>query len=397
MSDLSAVEYFDLGALQSWNFMDWSKGEVNVEGLNTYLDTFASQMQEQNLSKVIISFGQVSDISKMIAGEYSTMSTSDSLYMLDKNVGGSLIDGKSVFEYMVNRLVDDGIDVGLAFGGISAQQTDWTFDFSSSTPQELASNLASWAKSMHISQLDFDVELTTICTQNNPSQLAEFFTSLNTSMGEDPVTLTVMGDTNYWGPDGTVFKSLFEVGKLNDMFDGFNLMLYNGQYYLNAGQTPQEGWDLELWVSQISQAGKISLEEAAKFINVGFNAKLDYTSSSTSAGPLPYSNMPEGISSGSAAKFIYNSLIADLKTYTSDTSLEVGNPFFWDSNADYTVSANNNYESQFFSKTNNFEKDFTTYQLCEKFPIEHEVNESSFGITPVLLFGALLVKKKFFS
>ena len=196
MSDLLAVEYFDLGALQSWNFMDWSKGEVNVEGLNAYLDSFSHQMQEQSLNKVIFSFGQVCDISKMIKGEYSTMSISDSLYMLDKNVGGSLIDGKSVFEYMVNRLVSNDIEVGLAFGGVSAQQSDWTFDFSSSTPETVAKQLSSWASSMKISQLDFDVELTTVCMQNDPTQLAQFFTSLNTAMADNPVTLTVMGDTN---------------------------------------------------------------------------------------------------------------------------------------------------------------------------------------------------------
>ncbi|MCH9622109.1 MAG: hypothetical protein S4CHLAM20_15440 [Chlamydiia bacterium] len=361
MSNLTPAEYFDLGALESWNFMDWSIGEINVTALNTYLDGFCSQLKEQGLDRVILSFAQVCDISLIVKSEFANLSTSDALYMLYKNVDGAMINDKTTFEYIIDRFDLNGVITGLAFGGVSAQASDWKFDFSSQSPKEQAKALVDWAFSMKIGQLDFDIELNSVCEQSEPSQMAEFFTTLKIAMGENPLTLTVMGDTNYWGPFGSVLKPLFEAGKLSDMFNGINLMLYNGQYYLNAGQTPIEGWDLELWINQVAQAGAMSEEEAASYLNIGFNAKLDYTSASTSGGPLPYSDMPLGISNGGAARFILEALITSLKAYTKDQSMQLGKSFFWDSNAVYTVSANNNYECTFFSKTEDFEKDFFAY------------------------------------
>jgi hypothetical protein len=143
------------------------------------------------------------------------------------------------------------------------------------------------------------------------------------------------------------------------MFDGLNLMTYNGQYYLNAGQLPQQSFDLFLWLAQIEKNSGLQAQDAGKYMNIGFNARVDYTNPASSGGPLPYVKMPAGLSNGKAAAFIYQQLYLALQK--KDPNIAYGTPFFWDSNASYTVSSANNFICTFFKNTNNFEKDFFSY------------------------------------
>jgi hypothetical protein len=373
MSD--AVEYFDLGAWESWNFMDWQKGEVNKQGLDNYLNSLASQLIAQNLTCLTLSFAQVCDISNLALNNFTNLSKGDAIGSLYINIGGKTIDGQSVFSYIIETLSSYQIKVGLAFGGIAASDSDWNFNFYSQQnlkstcsctnksnqinyvrmgidPASLANTLAAWAKSLKIAYLDFDIESAAIA-KNDPKSLVTFFSTLHSQI---ETTLTIMADSITYGLQGQIFGPMFSLAKIQTLFDGINLMAYNGQYYLNAGQLPTQSWDLFLWLDQVEKNSGLDAEGAGKYINIGFNARVDYTSPASCGGPLPYTKMPSGISNGSAARFILEQLYVNLKA--QNPNITMGIPFFWDSNASYTVTAANNFACTFFANTNNFEKDF---------------------------------------
>ncbi len=371
---INSNEYFDLGALQSWNFMDWSNGTVNVQALNSYLDSYVQQAKAQGINETTFSFAQVTDIPALLSGDFSKLSSSDALGMLFKNVGGCSIGGESVFQYMVGRLHSDGMQVGLSFGGESAQASDWNFGFSSSySPAQAGQELASWAQSMGISDIDFDMEggAQNMVSQNGAGNVAAFFYNLHKSCLSDgiPVTMTVMGDAGTWGITGSSFGALFQQGyNFTQMFDGLNLMLYNGQYYINAGQTPPQSWDLTTWIGQFMQNTGMSAGQCASELHIGFDGAINYADPSSSGGPLPYPSMPPGLTSGQAAAYIYLEITKELRSIYNDPTLTLGQPFFWDDNANYnvTVGPNGQAESQFFSNTGNFEEDFFQYLSSNK-------------------------------
>ena len=352
MAFAKATEYFDLGSFQAWLFMDWSTGTVNTAALYSYLDSFADQLIAQKLSNVIISFGQVSDISKMATNDFSQLSGNNAFGMMYTSLNKSNANVSLVINAMIARWSAKGVTTGIAFGGINASNSDWNFGFSSN-PTALSQQLVTWAKNIGFVQLDFDVENTTF-SQNNPQYLAAFFANLKANFAQGAVTLTVMGSIGDWGLQGPVFNPMFSQSKFQDLFDGINLMLYNGQYYLNAGQLPLQSWDIISWLNQIKSNSSMTSTEAAKYINIGFNAKIDYTLAASSAGPLVYTTLPAGVSSGDAAAYIYEQL-------EKGTGSSLGSCFFWDENADYTVSQANNYVSMFFNNTGDFEHDFFTY------------------------------------
>ena len=352
MAFAKAAEYFDLGSFQAWLFMDWSTGSVNTQALYSYLDSFADQLLEQKLSHVILSFGQVSDISKMSQNDFSELSRNNAFGMMYTSLNKSNANVSLVINTMIGRWLAKGVTTGIAFGGINASNSDWYFGFSSNST-DLSEELVNWAKNIGFVQLDFDVENTTF-SQNNPQDLSSFFENLKENFVQGAVTLTVMGSIGDWGLESAVFSPMFTKAKFQDLFDGINLMLYNGQYYLNAGQLPLQSWDIISWLNQLKSNSGMSGSDAARYINIGFNAKIDYTLASSSAGPLVYKTLPAGISSGGAAAYIYEQL-------EKGTGSSLGSCFFWDENADYTVSPTNNYVSMFFNNTGDFERDFFTY------------------------------------
>jgi hypothetical protein len=349
--NIQSNDYFDLGAWQSWNFM--KGGKIDQTGLNTYLDSYASQMQSRGLKQVTLSFAQVCDLAKMISGDFSHCDPHDALWMLAVNTQNQLVDGKSVISYIADRFHADGLNVMLSFGGASAGANDWNFGFSSTnTPEQAAQQLAAWAKSSGFSGIDFDVESGSIATANRPADVASFFYNLHQDAGM-PITLTVMGNATDWGPSGKLLGPIFSQGhNFSQMFDGLNLMLYNGKYYLNAGQKPPQSWDLNLWISQLKANTGLSASECASMMHIGFDGAIDYSKASSSGGPLPYdpSKVPPTVkTSGQYAAYI-------LQQIQKDLGVTLGSSFFWDDNANYTVNTSN-YESQFFSN-NPFEQEF---------------------------------------
>jgi GH18 family chitinase len=362
-------DYFDLGSWQSWNFMDWQTGTVNQTALNQWLDSYASQAKAGGLKEVTLSFGQICDLQSIISGNFLQGSSSDdALKILCQNTGGKGVNGMSVLQYMVQRLNTDGMKVELSFGGATATAADWNFGFSATnTPQALAQSLANWAHQMGFSGIDFDFEdgSATMVSTNGASNLAQFFASLHQDLRTNGITstMTVMGDSTLWGitSPNSYFSSMFSQGtNFSQMFDGLNLMLYNGQYYLNAGQQPPQSWDLTAWISQLQKNTGLTPAQCAEYLHVGFDGGVDYTQASSSGGPLPYAPpAPSGLSNGQTAAWIFQQLIKELQTYYNDPNLSLAPPFFWDDHANYTVDPKNP-SSQFFNN-NSFDLDFMKY------------------------------------
>lgn len=370
MSSVGSGEYFDLGSWNSWNLVDWTNNTIDVSKLDNYLNSYASELLSRGIHSITLSFAQASDINAIINNDTSALlknDVTDSLGTLLHNTSGykvTLATGQqeAVFPYVVQTLTQDGINVGLSFGGADASDADWTFNPSPTLAQELAN----WALNIGLSSIDFDIEDPDITKVNSPSALASFFTTLHTDMKGFPVTLTTQGDINTWGPQGTVFKSMFECGKFQDMFDGLNLMLYwkNNQqwvYALSAQTPPTQTWDLGSWMSELETNTGLSAKDSASYLNIGFDACINYTEKQSSAGPLPYSSLPSDVTtSGQAAAYIYQQMEKKLQEIAGDPTLSLGKPFFWDDNATYTIASDGS--SQFFSGGNSsFEQDFYGY------------------------------------
>jgi hypothetical protein len=377
MSGISNNGYFDAGSWNSWKFCyyDSAKGAevVDQAALDQYLDQYAQQMLSNGMSQTTISFAQVDDIAKILKGDYKDCNQSDSLYMLDKNVGDLQINGKPVFDYMVQRLSQDGLKVFLAFGG---QSGTWNFNFGSlpNDPSTMGKNLADWAKSIGLSGIDFDAEYSaeSMVSTNGSQNLAAFFSSLHSEAHSSgmPVSWTVMGDSTQWGFSQGYFADIFNTQKggapFNDMFDGLNLMLYNGQYYLNAENPPTQSWDLGTWIKEMAENTGLSPTQCASMLHVGFDSALDYSKQGTSGGPLPYdsSTIPSDVkTSGQYAAYIMLQLQNELQKIFNSPDLTLGTSFSWDDNANYNVPINpqtHNCPCPFFSN-NTFEQDFYNY------------------------------------
>jgi hypothetical protein len=351
------VEYFDIGKWESNHFMDPSKGTLNEDGLNNYLYFFFQDMWGQGLCDANFCHGQASDISKFCAEDYASMSATNSFGILDKKTLGAKVNGQSIFAYMVGRLIMMGnMDLGITFGGKDATEKDWDFGFDHNDPIKLAQGLAKWANDLALARVDFDVRSADF-SKNDAEKLAYFFITLKSNFN-GRVTLTVPGDVTLWGPTGKYLSPLFKEEQFKNMFDNLNLMLFDKtRYYLNAGQRPLQKWDLYLWIAQLVKNSGYTFVEAASLISIGLDASVNYLKPESSAGPLPYDKMPSGITNGNATKFIFDVLEASL---TKDT-ITLGNPFYMDDNADYSVSPSNDYMSQFFNNTGNLELDFQRY------------------------------------
>ncbi len=365
-------DYFDLGSWQSWNFMDWSTGTVNQQALNEWLESYASQAKGGGLGEVTLSFGQIQDLQDIVSGNFQGCTSSDDgLKMLAENTNDVTVGGQNILQYIVGQLNSDGLKVELSFGGATATAQDWNFGFSSTnTPQSQAQQLSTWAQAMGFSGIDFDMEngTETMLEENGASNVAQFFASLHSDLEPHGITstLTVMGDTTDWGIEpasqgGNYLCGMFQQGyNFSQMFDGINLMLYNGQYYLNAGQQPLQSWDLTTWINQLAQNTGLTPGQCAGYVHVGFSDGVNYTQASSSGGPLPYTSpMPSNLNNGQAAAWIYEQITQELQSYYNDPSLTLGSSFFWDGNANYSVNQQDP-ESQFFTN-NTFDLDFLNY------------------------------------
>ena len=395
-------EYMDIGALQVGQFMNWydpkTKGaHLDKDAIDAYIDSYAKQCKARGLKDTTFSFAQPCDIANLVKGDYNPddLSKKDSIGMMSYNVTDQgevmqvpLGDKKTepLMQYMVGRLKQDGIGTTLSFGGGDAAATELNFNFgaagSPTSPANVAKSLGTWAKSIGFSGIGFDIEDASLAKVNTPQNLSTFFKGLHdfTSQNGMKTTFTVMGDTSQWGiepwtgsdgkaaPKPTNFSEIFGQGvKFTDMFDKLNLMMYGGgKYYIDAGQKdPASGstreYDLTRWIDQIAKQSDVSPGKAASYIDLGFNGAINYDDPSSSDGPLPIDKLPPGATSGTAAGSIYNSVVKDLRAHYNDPSLNLGEPFFWDDNADYNITKgtpSSSTTSDFFKNVGNFEGDF---------------------------------------
>jgi len=140
-----------------------------------------------------------------------------------------------------------------------------------------------------------------------------------------------------------------------DMFDGANLMLYNGQYYID---TQNPSWGIELWMEDLANQIGCQVAETAQYVHIGYNDTLDYTNPATSAGKQY--DIPAGLSSGAAAAFVQNSIQDELRSILSDSTLELNAPIFWEGKANYATGADG--ASLFITNEDSFEEQFLTWQ-----------------------------------
>ena len=357
---IDCVEYFDIGKWETSHFIDPSKGTFNEDGLNNYLYMFFQDMWGETLGTANFCHAQVQDISLLAKEEYADMSHTNDLFILHEKTKGLEVEEKSIFSYMVDRLISMGnMNLGLSFGGKHATSQDWDFGFDEKDPKDVAMELANFANNLKLQQIAFNV-MSSEFAENDPEKMATFFITLKSNF-TGFVTLTVPAAISLWGFDGECFSALFKEEAFQNMFDTLNLMLFDkNKYYLNAGQEPSQNWDLYTWLTQLVENSNYTYTQAAACLNIGFNASVDYLDAESSAGPLPYDKMPEGITNGNATKFIFTELEKALKALTKE-DISLGNPFYMDDNADYSISPSNDYESQFFSNTGNLELDFKRY------------------------------------
>lgn len=357
---IDCVEYFDVGKWEASHFIDASKGTLNVDGLDNYLYMFFQDMWGETLGTANFCYAQVQDIALLAKENYAEMSPTNDLSLLYKKTKGLQASGMSIFSYMVDRLITMGdMNLGLTFGGKHATAKDWDFGFDEKDPVAIAKGLADWANSLKLQQIDFNV-MNSAFAENDPEKMALFFITLKAHFSGF-VTLTVPAAQSLWGFDGECFSALFKQEAFQNMFDTLNLMLFDkNKYYLNAGQDPLQNWDLYAWLKQLVENSSYTYTEAAACLNIGFNAGVDYLDEKSSAGPLPYDKMPEGITNGNATKFIFLELEKALQALTNE-DISLGNPFYMDDNADYSVSSSDDFDSEFFNNTGNLELDFKRY------------------------------------
>ena len=354
--------YFDAGAWNSWDFVDYSTTPptLKMTELDTYMSTLISQLKNAKLDKLTLSFAQVCDLQKIAKGNLENCSHTDSLWMLYKNTDGAFTPSThlNILQYFMSVLKNSGITPILSFGGAAATEEDFIFGFDDNyTPSDVVSEIMTIINLYSIGGLDFDLETTAMnmVVDNGAANLANFFKELHTEAGM-PITYTVMGQVSLWGTSGSVFKEMFAQGiSFADMFDGINLMLYNGQYYIDA-QNPS--WGIELWMEDLASQIGCQVAETAQYIHIGYNDSLDYTNPATSAGKQY--DIPVDLSSGAAAAFVQNSVQDEMRSILSDSSLTLNAPIFWEGKANYATGPDG--ASLFITDEDSFEEQFLTWQ-----------------------------------
>ncbi|MCI5053065.1 MAG: glycosyl hydrolase family 18 protein [Simkaniaceae bacterium] len=353
---MAYVVYFDLGSWQAWDFVDWSSNPPTLyqKGINNYAVTTADQLKAAGLQSIFLSFGQMANITKILSGDFAECSKSDAFYMVYKNTDGILIEGMNLIQYFIQQLKGEGIEVVLSFGGATATREDFQLDFSGSSPSELAADFLTLVRDYDLDGIDFDLEdsAANMVDDNGAGNLAEFFKLIKKGI---ETTLTVQGALNLWGIEGSCFGQMFSQGvPFNEMFSSVNLMLYNGQYYIDAA--PVYSWSLDTWIEQIATQAELSREEAAALIHIGFNSTLDYADPTVSAGEQY--DIPAGDNAGQAAVYVLNS--------ASKAAGQIfATPFFWAGKADYSVDPGGDFNSQFLNK-DPFEEQFTEAMRCSR-------------------------------
>lgn len=297
------LQYADMGMLYSNyamnNLMNWNTTPATIDEAKTssYLDTWFNSLKTKGCTQINLAFAQLTDIPSLNDNTGKSSAPTD--------VGQILKDGFKLgstdvnfLEYFVQYAHNNGMQVGLSFGGEASNVANFTIPAGQET--NYATQLKSFLDRYKIDVIDIDLEGQTAQTATNASLLA-FFTALSPLLS---MTLTVEG----------AISSLPLALKNNIALfrGGVNLMLYDGgaSFYIDA---QNDSWGLSQWL------------QITKNIHLGFYDSIPYENPSASASGKSYVPSGSSLTRSAAVQLIYQSVCKDL-------GVQLTSPFWWTDN-----------------------------------------------------------------
>ncbi len=305
--------YVDMGLLYNAaqsKCINWQNSTFDKAKLDAFLQPIFAQLNKEGTESIDLSFAQIRDIDALSKQEGTPLNLTDTImaiFQYNYPVGDTK---KDFLAYFNDYAIKNNVKVTLSFGGAVAAAEDMKL---SKDPVQEAKTLVSFMEKYQFDSLDFDLEgagAQNLIAQNGEENTIAFLQELHKTLSAKggKMTITVMGALSS-GPTGPL-KPIFD--KLDTMFDGVNLMLYNGQYYIDVDNA---SWGLKQWREHVP----------ANMLNIGFFDRIDYTSASSSGSGKGWPNMPKGLKNGEAAAWIF----LEVQKEMGET---FGEPFFWTTN-----------------------------------------------------------------
>lgn len=281
-------------------------GQVaSIDEFKEQLHAWFMQLQAQNVGTILLAFGQIDNILELSQNEAPHNSASDL-------VCDFLHSHADNFKALVDQAHSDYMKVVISFGGILAQNADWTLEPAASLPTP-AQTLAQAVNDLNLDGVDFDVELASFRTTDPQGRTQAMLDNLHPilSKANKPISIASQGAIATW-PKGDI-KELFYSGDtcvFNARFDGLNLMLYSDTEPYIDPDDRSTGWALVQWLDLIGK------ENASK-VRVGFDDSVNYRIG-------PYTNCS---SNGAAAAKMYKDALSKLAQDGYPNNF--GPVFFW--------------------------------------------------------------------
>ena len=177
--------YFELDLVPIWNMVIWYPGppySINEAVLNSYIDQIAGRMKSNGMSQINLNFAQLANINALTGSTPWTgpYSPSDSIGMMYRSCSDVQANLLSMF---LQRFQTNGMKTSLAFGGVTAGQADWALVGPGETAKGQADKLATWIKSVGLTQVDFDIESSDFLAANSaPGVVTDFFSELSAKL-----------------------------------------------------------------------------------------------------------------------------------------------------------------------------------------------------------------------
>lgn len=281
-------------------------GQVSsVDEFKEKLHAWFMQLQAQNVDTIILAFGQIDNILELSQKQAPHNSASDLVCDL-------LHNNSDDFNALIEQAHTDYMKVIVSFGGILAQNADWTLEPAGSLPNP-AQTLAQVVSDLNLDGIDFDAELTTFNTTDPEGRTQTMLDDLHPLLAKSnkPVSIASQGAIATW-PKGDI-KDFFYRGDdcvFNARFDGLNLMLYSDTAPYIDPDDRSTGWALVDWLDLIGK------ENASK-VRIGFDDSVNYRIG-------PYANCS---SNGMAAAKMYKDALKKIGEDGYPNSF--GPVFFW--------------------------------------------------------------------
>lgn len=306
----AASSYIDMGILYGHvqgNAIIWWPEPVHIDQskLNQILRPLFAELSANNIRQIDLAFTQIQDIEALLNGKSG--SATDTLTPILKENYPVGLTGQNFLQYLIRFAHKHHVKVKLSFGGVIAADADWKIQ---GDPVTQAQNLAMFLSSYELDGADFDIESNALMQVNKPTDVVTFFTTLRNLSPESDLTLTVMGDVNYWVKNS--LKLLFL--DLDQMFNGVNLMLYSNTHYYVDADNP--AWGIKQWLAHVPHSN---------YLHIGFYDSIAYENPLSSAGEKY--NVSH-LTRGQAAARIYLDLLEELDMTTD----QFGAPFWWTDN-----------------------------------------------------------------